>query len=389
MFSNIPLSCADITDREIHAASDALRSEQLVLGPWTKRFEQAVAKHAGSTFGVAVHSAQGAMHITLESLGIKSGDEIITPAFSFPSTASTILQMGAIPVFADCDARSLNMAPNDVARKITPFTKAIIASHTFGNPHGIDAIARIALEHEIPLIEDASQAIGSALHGRQVGTFGRVSIFAFHSTTQITSIEGGVITTDDDLLAKQCQLRRNHGFSHDPSLNTDELHHVRTDELMQSVGHGYRLSEVHSAVGAIQMKRIDEILEQRNQVAQWYTQLLGGIGDIMCPTIEEGVNMSWDGFVARLDDRFSQDDRDEIIRGLHRHDIGSADYFKSIPTLPIFTSCTKEHGECPVANSISKRTLALPFYTTMTKREVEIVTQTLELMLTRSTFSET
>jgi len=386
--SQIPLSCADITDREILAASDALRGEQLSLGKWTTRFEHAVSQHAGSSYGIATNSAHSAMHITLESLGIRAGDELITAAFSFPATAATLHRMGAIPVFADCDALSLTMSATDVASKITERTKAIIATHTFGNPSGIDAIARIAQEQEIPLIEDAGQAIGSKLHQRQVGSFGRVAIFAFHSTSQLTSVEGGLITTDDDSLAEQCRLRRNHGFSSDPLLTTSNLQSVRTDERMHALGHGYRLGEVHAAVGTIQMKRLDEILQRRNLIAQWYTQSLGGLANIMCPTIEEGVDMSWDGFVVRLSDRFTRDDRDEIIRGLHRHDIGAADYYQSIPTLPLFSKYCNDENRCPIAASISQRTLALPFYTTMTKREVDIVCQTLELMLNRGTFSE-
>ena len=387
MSTNIPLSCADITNRELRAASDALSGELLALGPWTKRFEQSVSQHVGSTYGVATNSAQSAMHITLESIGISTGDEVIIPAFSFPSTASTLLQMGALPIFADCDARTLNMNAEDVSAKITEKTRAIIATHTFGNPFGIEAIAKVAMEQELPLIEDASQAIGSTVDNRQVGTFGRATIFAFHSTAQLSSVEGGVITTDDDALATQCKARRNHGLTNDPSLTTEELHHVRTDELMQSFGHGYRLSEVHAAVGTIQMNRIDEIMQCRNRVAQWYTRNLVGLPDIMCPTIEHGVKMSWDGYVVRLSDRFTRDDRDEIIRGLHRHEIGAADYFQSIPSLPLFSTCSQNHA-CPVSQSISMRTLALPFFTTMTKREVEIVSQTLELMLTRGAFSD-
>jgi len=386
--SNIPLSCADITDREIHAATDALRCEQHALGTWTLRFEKSVAQHAGSNFGVATNSSHSALHIILESLGVGAGDEIIIPAFSFPATAVTVLQLGATPRFADCDPRSLNMDAGDVTSKITDKTKVIIASHTFGNPSGIDTIASIAQEKEITLIEDASQAIGSRLHSRQVGTFGRVAIFAFHSATQLTCIEGGVIVTDDDALVKQCQLKRNHGYVSDPNIETDELHRVRTDELMLSTGYGYRLSEVHAAVGTIQMKRIDEIMQRRSLVAQWYTQKLGGIADIMCPTVDDGVQMSWDGYVIRLDDRFSRDDRDEVIRGLHRHEIGAADFFQSIPTLPLLGSNCSGDGDCPVAASISQRTIALPFYTSMTRREVEIVSQTLELMLARGTFSD-
>ena len=158
---------------------------------------------------------------------------------------------------------------------------------------------------------------------------------------------------------------------------------------MPSLGHGFRISEVHAAVGAIQMNRLDEIMERRSEVSQWYTQRLGGVADIMCPTIDGGVEMSWDGFVIRLSDRFSREDRDEVIRGLHRHEIGAADYFQSVPTLPpILSKCTEVHP-CPVAESISQRMIALPFYTLMTRREVDIVCQTLELMITRSTLSDT
>ena len=389
MASHIPLSCADITDSEIDAATDALRGERLALGSWTSRFEKSVAQHVGSNFGIATNSAYTAMFITLESLSIGSGDEVITPAFANPWSAACVLQLGATPVFADCDPRSLNMDAKDVGAEITPKTKAIIASHTYGNPTGIEALSKVAQEQEVPLIEDAGQAIGSKLHGRKVGTFGRVAIFAFHSTAQLTSVDGGVIVTDDDALASQCALLRNHGLTSDPTITADELQRVRADELMQSLGHGFRMSEVHAAVGAIQMNRLDEIMERRSEVSQWYIQRLGGVADIMCPTIDGGVEMSWDGFVIRLSDRFSRKDRDEVIRGLHRHEIGAADYFQSVPTLPpIQSKCTEVHP-CPVAESISQRMIALPFYTLMTRREVDIVCQTLELMITRSTLLNT
>ena len=387
MSSQIPLSCADITGREISAASDALRAEQLVFGPWTKRFEKAVASHAGSTFGVATHSSHSAMHVVLESLGIQQGDEVITPAFAFPSAAATLLRMGVTPIFADCDARTLNMDCKDVSAKLTDKTKAIIATHTFGNPEGIEAIARVAQEQEITLIEDAGQAIASKINGRKVGSFGRAAVFAFHSSTQLTSVQGGVITTDDNMLAEKCKAKRNHGFVCDPSHATDELHRVRTDELMQSMGHGYRISEVHAAVGTVQMQRLDEIMGRRDQLAKWYIQKLCGVAEIMCPTIAPKVEMSWEGFVVRVNDNYSRDDRDEIIRGLHRHEIGAADYYQSIPSLPLFEKACNAADTCPVANSISKRVLALPFYTSMTEREVDIVCQTLELMLTRGSFT--
>ena len=388
MSTNIPLSCADITEPEILAASDALRGKAQTLGPWTKKFENSVATQSGGTFAIAFCSASCAMQTALESLGVGNGDEVILPTFDSPSTAASVIRLGAIPIFADCDVRTLNSDAHDIASKITEKTKVIVASHVFGNPTGIEAVSSVAMRNEVPLLEDAGQAIGSRVNNRPAGSFGRVAVFAFHSTTQLTSLEGGVIVTDDDKLAASCESKRNYGLSTDPLHSTDELQQVRTDERMVSLGHSFRLSEVHAAIGATQMKRIKEIMQRRSNVADWYTRILGGMSDVMCPTIDSNVHMSWDGYVIRFSDRFEQEDRDHIIRGLHRHEIGAADYFRPVHTLPPVARALNHSSHCPVAESISSRTLALPFFTSMTEREVEIVCQTLELMMTRSTFAE-
>ena len=240
--------------------SDALRGETQSLGPWTRRFEKAVALIANGSFGIAFSSASSAMQTALEALGVKKGDEVIVPTFDSPSTTACVLRLGAVPVFADCDARSLNSNAIDIASKITSKTKVIVITHVFGNPSGIEAVAKVAMNNEIHLLEDAGQAIGSVVNSRPVGSFGRVAIFAFHSTAQLTSLEGGVIVTDDDRLETVCKSQRNHGLSSDPLHSSDELPQARTDERLVSLGHSFRLSEVHAAVGATQMKRMDEIM---------------------------------------------------------------------------------------------------------------------------------
>ena len=388
MSTNIPLSCADITDHEILAVSNALKGETQSLGPWTKRFESSVATHANRSFAVALSSSSSAMQIALDALGVQAGDEVIVPTFDAPSTTACVLRLGAIPIFIDCDARTLNCNHQEIESKITDKTKVIVASHTFGNPTGIETIASVAMRNEISLLEDAGPALGSKVDNRPAGSFGRLAVFAFRATSQLTSLEGGVIATDDDRLALLCRSMRNHGLTSDPMYSVEDLHHVRADERMVSIGHGFRLSEVHAAVGATQMKRIEEIMQKRSVVANWYTSRLGGVGDVLCPTIDPDIKMSWDGYVIRLSDRFSQEDRDHIIRGLHRHDIGAADFFRPVHMLPPIQKATTGTTHCPVAESISSRTLALPFFTSMTKREVEIVCQTLELMITRVTFTE-
>ncbi len=387
MSNRIPLSQPDITYLEIDAAAAALQSGTLALGPRTAAFEQAVAARVDARHGIAVNSATSAIHLVLEAFGIGPGDEVITAAFAFPAVAAAILHVGATPVFVDCEARSLNIDVGGIDDCVTERTSAIIASHIFGNPVGIDAVASAAMHHELPLIEDAGEAIGSSLRGRAAGSFGRIAVFAFHSTTQITAGEGGVIVTDDEHLARRCRLGRNHGLSGDVSVRVDDLHEVRTDELMKSLGHGFRLSEIHAAIGEVQLSRLAEILQKRSAIAEWYTQRLGGQSDLMCPTIEPGVAMSWDGFVVRLSDRFEQSHRDEIIRGLHRHEIGAADYFQPVPHLSPIVDRLGDSGPYPVAESVSQRTIALPFFTTLSEREVDIVCQTLTLMMGRATFA--
>lgn len=388
MSTYIPLSCADITNREILAATDALQGDIQTLGPWTQRFESAVARRAGGSFAVAVCSATCAMQVALEAFEVGEGDEVIVPTFDSPSTTACVLRLGAIPVFTDCDARSLNIDVEEVASKITAKTKVIVATHTFGNSTGIDEVASLATGNEIPLIEDAGQAIGSSVNNRPAGSLGRVAVFAFHSTSQLTCLEGGVIVTDDDTFSAKCQQLRNHGLASDPLLSIDEVHHVHADKHMDSLGHSFRLSEVHAAVGVTQMNRMKEIMQRRTIVADWYTRRLGGNGDVMCPTIDPHIHMSWDGYVIRLSDRFDQENRDRVIRGLRRHEIGAAGYHNPVHTLPPVLNAMQSETRCRVAESISTRTIALPFFTSMSKREVDIVCQTLELMMTRSKFHD-
>ena len=328
------------------------------------------------------------MQVALEAIGVGDGDEIIVPTFDSPSTTACVLRLGAVPVFADCDVRSLNIDVEEVASKITSKTKVIVATHTFGNSTGIDEVASLAMGNEIPLIEDAGQAVGSSVNNRPAGSLGRVAVFAFHSTSQLTCLEGGVIVTDDDTLSATCQRLRNHGLASDPLLSLDETHRGHEDEHIDSLGHSFRLSEVHAAVGATQMNRMKEIMQRRTNVADWYTRRLGGNGDVMCPTIDPHIHMSWDGYVIRLSDRFDQENRDHVIRGLHRHEIGAAGYHKPVHTLSPVVKAMQNETQCKVAESISTRTIALPFFTSMSKREVEIVCQTLELMMTRSKFRD-
>lgn len=389
----IPLSQPDITDREIELVTTTLRSGRLSMGPRTEEFERLVADRAGRPHGVAVNSGTSGLMLALLALGIGPGHEVITPAFSFVASANCILHVGAKPVFVDCDPRTLNVRPQDVEAKITERTRAVIGVEVFGNPSGMPELARLCGKHEIPLLEDSCEGLGARLGSEPVGKFGRLAVFAFYPNKQITTGEGGVIVTHDDRLAHLCRSLRNQGRPIPVSVGGDAaaapsdtpglgswLEHER-------LGYNFRLSEINAALGIGQMHRLDEIIERRQQVAAMYMRRLLGHPDIILPTVDPMVSMSWFVFVVRLSDRFSGLDRDAIMQGLRRHDIGASNYFPPIPLQPFYRRLFGyKPGDFPAAESISQRTLALPFFNRITDREVDLVCQTLDLMIQRQTF---
>jgi len=378
----IPLSRPDLGDEEINLVLNTLRSERLSQGPMLSRFEDAVATRLGRRHALGVSSGTAGLHLALVALGIEAGDEVITTPFSFVASANCIEYVGARPVFVDLDPVSLNMDPRLVEGAITPRTKAILAVETFGNPAHMGRYAGIAARHEIPVVEDSCEALGGALGDTPAGGFGRVAVFGFYPNKQITTGEGGMIVTDDNHIAQLCWSLRNQGRPAPADAPTygdlgSPLSHER-------LGYNYRLSELQAALGVAQMSRLDEIIERRNQVAQAYMERLIDHPRLILPTIDPGSTMSWFVFVVRLTSDYSGDDRDRVIAGLHNHDIGAAPYFPCIHLQPHYREKYRyTRGDFPIAESVSQRTIALPFHGRLSDREIDLVVQTLELMISR------
>jgi perosamine synthetase len=383
----LPLSQPDITEAEIRAVVETLRSGRLALGPRLEAFERLVAQRVKRQYGIGVNSGTSGLHLCLAALGVGPGDEVITPAFSFVASANCVLHVGATPVFVDCDPRTLNVLPRSVESRITEKTKAIIGVEVFGNPAGMAELAALAGKYEIPLVEDCSEALGSRVRDEPVGSFGRLAVFGFYPNKQITTGEGGMVLTDDDRLAELCRSMRNQGRSPEIVEAGQGLGSWLSHERL---GFNFRMSEINAALGLAQMRRLDQLIEARQRVAAAYTRRLRGNTELILPTVEPDTFMSWFVYVVRLSDRFSEDDRDYIIKGLRRHDVGASNYFPPIPLLPYFRHhFGHKPGDFPVAESVAHRTVALPFFTRLTEREVDLVCQTLELMITRVTFSRT
>lgn len=390
--SVIPLSRPDITDAEVSAVTDVLRSGRLSIGPRQEQFEEMIAARAGRTHGIAVSSGTAGLHMVMLGLGIGPGDEVITTPFSFIASSNCILYVGAKPVFVDVDPQSLNMDPEKVEAAITPRTKAILAVEVFGNPMHMDRYAQIAQKHEILLIEDCCEGLGGKHNGKPIGSYGRAGVFAFYPNKQITTGEGGCIVTDDDRLADMCRSLRNQGRG---AMTTAADTHGKKGERAGSwlaherLGYNYRLSEIAAALGIAQMERLDSLLTRRREIVAEYTSRLMGWEDLMLPNPpgddpDALESMSWFVYVVRLASGYGNVERDRIVEGMHRHEVGAANYFPCIHLQPFYRETFGyKKGDYPIAESISQRTIALPFYTQMDRMSIELVVQTLKVMIQR------
>jgi perosamine synthetase len=405
MSHEIPLSKPDITDLEINLVVETLRSGRLSIGPMVEQFETLVASRCGRRHGVAVNSGTSGLHLALLALGIGPGDEVITTPFSFIASANCILMVGARPVFVDICPKTLNMDPAKLEAAITPRTKAILAVETFANPAYMDQYESIAQRHEIPLVEDCCEALGSSHAGRPAGGFGRVGVFAFYPNKQITTGEGGVIVTDDRRLAELCKSMRNQGRPMPANLGSGSENRATSHTTgskadgatpgaawlsHERLGYNYRLAEINAALGVAQMRRLDEILAKREHVAKAYMERLLDLHspDLILPTIHEQSRMSWFVFVVRLASSYTREERDRVIAGLLRHEIGAKDYFPCIHTQPFYRErFGYRAGDFPIAESVSARTIALPFHNDLADADVDIVVRTLGLMIERENLS--
>ncbi len=356
----VPLSNPDITQAEIDAVVAVMQSGTLSLGPKVEEFEEKCAAVAGRKFGIAVSSGTAGLHCCMIAAGVDAGDEVVTTPFSFVASANAALFVDAKPVFADIDPQTLNMDPALAEAAITNKTKAMVAVETFGHPGGMDDLERVCRRNEVTLIEDCCEGFGGRLGDRPIGSFGRAGVFGFYPNKQITTGEGGMIVTDDDRFADMCRSLRNQGRD-----GMGWLAHAR-------LGYNYRLSEINSAMGCVQVDRLPEILEGRRNAAAMYTERLMDNRFLILPTLDEDEAASWFVFVVRLNELFEPGDRDEVIRRLRLRGIGCNNYFPPIHLQPFMVErLGHKVGDFPVCERVSDRTLALPFFSTITPDQVE------------------
>jgi len=376
--TEIPLSAPDINDADIEAVVAVLRTPRLSLGPMLEAFESAMASYIGVPHAVGVSSGTAGLHLALLAQGIGPGDEVIVPSFTFIAVANAVRYAGARPVFADIDPVTLNLDSASVEAAITQRTRALIAVHTFGRPADLPALLDLAQRHNLTVIEDACEAIGAAIDGQRVGSFGDAGVFAFYPNKQITTGEGGMVVTRDAALARRIAALRNHGrYEIAPSAPQPEDSWFEHQEL----GFNYRISEMQCALGLSQLSRIDAILARREAIACQYCERLSGNPNLILPAIEAHTQrFSWFVFVVRLAERFSQTDRDRIMRLLAASGIATGRYFAPIHLQPAFSAWRNTPG-LTVTESVAARTLALPFFNRISRDQIERVCAALDLAL--------
>jgi perosamine synthetase len=363
----IPLARPVLGDEEEQAVAEVLRSGQLSLGPRVPAFEDAFAARIGAEHASAVSSGTAGLHLALRAVGVKDGDEVVTSPFSFVASANAPIYERARPVFADIDARTLNLDPQAAAAAITSRTTAILPVHIFGFPADIPAFEALGL----PIVEDACEALG-AIHadGVAVGARGHPAAFAFYANKQLTTGEGGMVTTSDRDVKTRMDSERNQGRAP----NMDWLDHDR-------LGFNYRLSDIASAIGLVQLARLDGMLAGRARAAALYREALAGIDGLQLPCEDDGDRRGWFVFVVQLP---RGSDRDATIRALRERGVQSKPYLPAIHLMSYYRETFgHREGEFPVCEDVAARSVALPFFPELSESQVARVAIALRDVLGR------
>jgi perosamine synthetase len=365
----IPLARPVLGEEEEAAVLEVLRSGQLSLGPRVPAFEQAFAARLGAAHASAVSSGTAGLHLALRAVGVSDGDEVVTSPFSFVASANACVFERARPVFADIDPVTLNLDPDAAGAAVTERTTAVLPVHIFGYPADIPAFERLGR----PIVEDACEALG-AVHGDgvAVGALGHPTVFGFYANKQLTTGEGGVVTTADAAVKERIDSERNQGRAPDMGwLDHDRL------------GFNYRLSDVACAIGLAQLDRLDGLLADRARVAARYGEALAGIEGLGLPCPDRGGNVrGWFVYVVQVP---HGDDRDDVVRALREHGVASKPYLPAIHLMTYYReSFGHRAGEFPVCEGVAARSVALPFFPEMTDGQVERVASALARALGQS-----
>lgn len=363
----IPYGRQSIDENDIKAVEEVLRSDYLTTGPKIEEFEKKVADYTGAKYAVATANGTAALHAACYAAGIGEGDEVITTPITFAASSNCVLYCGGKTVFADIDAKTYNISAEDIERKITPRTKAIIAVHFTGQPCEMDKIHKIAKEHNLIVIEDAAHALGARYKGQLVGSISDMTTFSFHPVKHITTGEGGMILTDNEQLYQRLKLFRSHGITRDEKLLTKNDGPWYYEQL--DLGFNYRITDIQCALGISQMDRLPEFLNKRRTIVNRYDEAFADNINIQIPYQYPGCENAWHLYVIRV----KNGKRKEVFEALRKAGIGVNVHYIPVYHHPYYRNHGYADVICPNAEEYYSECISLPLYPGLKEQEQEYV----------------
>ena len=348
-----------IGDEEIEAVTEVLKSGMLAQGSKVEQFQNEFAEYVEAKYGIATSSGTTALHTALVAAGVEKGDEVITTPFTFAATSNSILYSDAMPVYADIDPKTFNLNPEKIEEKITDKTKAIMPVHLYGQPADMDPILEIAEKHELKVIEDAAQAHGSVYKNNKIGSIGDLGCFSFYPTKNMTTGEGGMVTTNNEELEEKSSMVRAHGES------------KRYEQSL--LGYNYRMTDIAASIGLVQLKHVDEYNEKRNENAVYLSEGLSDVKGITPPEVAENVKHVFHQYTIRV-----SKDRDEFKQYLTDNGIGTGVHYPIVLYNQPYYQNLGIKGNCPEAELAASQVISLPVHPSLTTEELDTIIETIK-----------
>ncbi len=368
----LPFCVPDLGEAEINEVVDTLRSGWITTGPKTQEFERRFAAYVGARHAIAVSSCTHGLLVALAVAGIGPGDEVIVPTMTFCATANVVIHLGATPVLVDVEPDTLNIAPAAVEQAITPRTKAILPVHLYGHPCNLDALGEIARQHDLLVIEDAAHAVGAAWRGRRIGTLSQATAFSFYAIKNLTTAEGGMVTTDDDAWAERLRVYTLHGISRDAWKRYSSEGSWYYEVILP--GFKCNMTDIQAALGLHQLARLEVMNLRRAEIAARYDEALSDLAELRLPARRPGIRHAWHLYPIRLRlDRLTVD-RAAFIEHLRAEGIGASVHFIPLHRQPYYRDrFGLRPADLPVADAAYHELVSLPLYPRMQDQDVEDV----------------
>jgi perosamine synthetase len=371
----LPFHRAAIGQEEMDAVMEVLRSGWLTTGPRVREFESGFADYVGAKHALALSSCTAALHLALLAIGIKEGDEVILPTMTFASTGEVILYLKARPVLVDCKKDTFQVDPDQIARAITPRTKAIVPVHFGGLPCDMDPILEVARTHQLKVIEDAAHALPTRYKGTRIGTLGDITCFSFYATKTLTTGEGGMATTPHEEYAEKMRTLHLHGISRDAWKRYTAEGSWRYEIL--DTGYKYNMTDIQAAIGLTQLSKCDEMRTRRAHIAARYNDGLRKLDGFRAPEIASSLDNAWHLYVVRAESSVLRISRDRIVEELKCRSIGTSVHFIPLHLHHLYKEQGYSEGQFPNAENHFAGAFSLPIFPGMTDDEVNQVIEAL------------